>query len=510
MPDLPELLHRTLSPVLEAGRRIRAEFLRPDGPRGSGHTAPVDEEIENFLREALQALLAARFVGEETEPVAGPIEEYCWLVDPHDGTSEFLQGARGSAVSVALLRAGEPVLGVVHSPLSPDRGPDCIAWAEGMDHLLRNGTPIRPRLAEQSLTSDAIVMLAYNSHTRPATNHRRIAPAGFVSSTSIAYRLARVAAGDAIATVSRQSRLSAHDYAAGHALLRGAGGVLVDGLGHPPAYTRDGRGGMDKCFAGAPAAVTALVGRDWSLGRPAEPPLPILVALDWPRREDGLDRAIGALAGHALCATGEGRELAIALSRALLTGRGSRAVALAYRSWPGNPATVEPILRVTPYGLCCADPAEAAARALADARLTHSDPRSALVCAPFAAAVSAAIRGGTAEAMRSAAREAARLASADTDDAKAVRAALDGRAPGGTDQPTSLLADGFFHLERGSAIGDLVGYGGAAGALLGAIGGRAALPGDRLLHLLSSRPSRPSAYWAADLPLLAEALLRSH
>ncbi|MBO0711105.1 MAG: hypothetical protein J2P47_07500, partial [Acetobacteraceae bacterium] len=114
----------------------------------------MDEEIEHFLREKLQSLLPARFVGEETEPVAGATDEYCWLVDPHDGTSEFLQGARGSAVSVALLREGEPVLGVVHSPLSPDRGPDCIAWAEGMDHVLRNGTPIAPHLAGQSLTSD--------------------------------------------------------------------------------------------------------------------------------------------------------------------------------------------------------------------------------------------------------------------------------------------------------------------------------------------------------------------
>jgi len=497
-----------MTPVLEAGRKIRAEFLRPDGPRGSGHTAPVDEEIEHFLREELQSLLPARFVGEETEPVAGTTDEYCWLVDPHDGTSEFLQGARGSAVSVALLRDGEPVLGVVHSPLSPDRGPDCIAWAEGMDHILRNGVPIGARLAGQSLTSDSIVLLAYRSHTRPETNHRRIAPARFVSSTSIAYRLARVAAGDAIATTSRQSRLSAHDYAAGHALLRGAGGVLVDGLGHAPAYTRDGRGGMDKCFAGAPAAVTALLGRDWSLGRPPETPLPILVTLDWPRREEGLDRAIGALAGLALCTTRQATELAIALARALLTGAETRAVALAYRSWPGTLSAVEPILRCTPLGLWCADPADAAARALADARLSHSDPRAALVCAPLAAAVWAGVRGGTAEAMWGAACTAARSLPAADADADAVRAALDASEPCGTGSPVALLSDGFFHLARGTPIGDLSGHGGVAGALLGAVGGRAALPGNGFLRLLSSRPVGPSAYWTEDLPLLAEALLR--
>jgi 3'-phosphoadenosine 5'-phosphosulfate (PAPS) 3'-phosphatase len=58
------------------------------------------------------------------------------VVDPHDGTSASLAGERGSSVSIALLRDGVPVLGVVHAPRSPDRGPDTI------DHLPRNGTLI--------------------------------------------------------------------------------------------------------------------------------------------------------------------------------------------------------------------------------------------------------------------------------------------------------------------------------------------------------------------------------
>ena len=47
-----------------------------------------------------------------------------------------LEGYRGSAVSVALLRDGVPVLGVVCAPMSPDRGRDLIAWAEGLPHIL--------------------------------------------------------------------------------------------------------------------------------------------------------------------------------------------------------------------------------------------------------------------------------------------------------------------------------------------------------------------------------------
>ena len=52
-------------------------------------------------------------------------------MDPHDGTSDFLAGRRGSAVSVALVRSGLPILGVVYAPLAPDDRGDLIAWAQG-------------------------------------------------------------------------------------------------------------------------------------------------------------------------------------------------------------------------------------------------------------------------------------------------------------------------------------------------------------------------------------------
>jgi ADP-ribosyl-[dinitrogen reductase] hydrolase len=109
-----------------AGRTLAAEFARPDGPRGGADHADVDDEIEAALRKQLLELLPARWRGEETGVLAGAGGPYCWLVDPHDGTSAFLAGERGSSVSIALLRGGVPVLGVVHAPLSPDRGPDTI------------------------------------------------------------------------------------------------------------------------------------------------------------------------------------------------------------------------------------------------------------------------------------------------------------------------------------------------------------------------------------------------
>lgn len=124
--NMIEVLHDVVRVVEEAGKMIAEEFSRPTGPRGANGHAAIDEEIERYLRQRLLSVLPARYRGEETgskDPTQG-YEAWCWLVDPSDGTSAFLRGHRGSAISVALLKDGVPVLGVVHSPLSPDRGPD--------------------------------------------------------------------------------------------------------------------------------------------------------------------------------------------------------------------------------------------------------------------------------------------------------------------------------------------------------------------------------------------------
>ncbi|MCY1365910.1 Fructose-1,6-bisphosphatase/inositol-1-monophosphatase [compost metagenome] len=70
------------------------------------------------LRRELLLLLDCDFWGEETgSRLTG--HEYCWVVDPNDGTSDFLRGRRGSAVSVGLLHNAVPVLGVVYAPVTP-------------------------------------------------------------------------------------------------------------------------------------------------------------------------------------------------------------------------------------------------------------------------------------------------------------------------------------------------------------------------------------------------------
>ena len=303
--DAKALLEPVCRAVREAGEMLAAEFCRPGGPRrlggprGAGDKAPVDVGIERFLREALLSLLPTRFVGEEEGAHGNLVDGLCWVVDPNDGTREFLRGHRGSAISVALLASGRPVLGVVHAPLPPDRSADLVAWADGMAEVARNGNAVATRLDDKELAAGNVVFLSAGARLRPEDYGRLVAPARFVALPSIAYRLARVAAGDGVATASWNT-LSPYDIAGGYALVSAAGGTMLNRHGAPVRLAADGEGRIEGCFAGAPCAAATLAGRERRLGerRPSR--------LDprWPetdaRDEARVDRAIGCLLGQVI------------------------------------------------------------------------------------------------------------------------------------------------------------------------------------------------------------------
>lgn len=271
---------------------IRVEANRPGGPRGRGGKAPVDDEAEQLLKTRLSALLPCGWHGEETgaEPIgAGDI----WIVDPHDGTSDFLKGLRGSAISVALLRGGRPVLGVVYAPLAPDDGGDLFAWAEGAA-LARNGQSVELKpggLRVLALNADAADYAAHNQAALPGWRIRAV--------PSPAYRLALAAAGEVDAAVSLVPGLCAWDIAGGHALLLGAGGVLTDRRGRSIDYRRAPFDGM---IGGRKEAVAALAGRLPGRGRevPRYPARPKTRVSDAARLSRAQGCLLGQLAGDAL------------------------------------------------------------------------------------------------------------------------------------------------------------------------------------------------------------------
>ena len=263
--DYAQVLKQVIREVVAAGELLVAEWQRPSGPRGSGDKADVDVEIESLLRTGLIEILNCDFWGEETGSQLNGAE-HLWVVDPNDGTADFLSGVKGSSISIGLLFKSKPVLGVVYAPVTEDRGPDCIAWALGMDSISRNGLMLKRSLCDIELQLSTSVLVSNGARKKLGLNAQLCAPATPVPTTSIAYRLAAAAAGDAVAAISLVPT-SAHDVVAGHAILLGAGGVLVDETGEAIGYdsTEKLETTSKRCFGGAPAACRDLVMRDWDI-----------------------------------------------------------------------------------------------------------------------------------------------------------------------------------------------------------------------------------------------------
>ena len=126
MLDLSAALTTALEAVAVARELLLNECARPDGPRGEIGHCPADDEAEWAIRQhLLGAFPKWGFLGEETG--SHPAEtghDYVWVVDPNDGTRDYLKGRRGSAVSIGLLHEGRPVLGVVFAFGYPDDAGD--------------------------------------------------------------------------------------------------------------------------------------------------------------------------------------------------------------------------------------------------------------------------------------------------------------------------------------------------------------------------------------------------
>jgi len=292
------MLDKVVAAVEAQARRLVEEFHRPVGPRGHQGHCEVDREIEERLRERLQAILPGAFVGEETGASAGAKPGYTWVVDPHDGTFEFMQGRRGSAISVALLRGTAPVLGVVCSPMSPDRGRDTIAWAEASRAIMRNGRPVTNDLSRQSLYAGGFVWATASAALKPVCWSVAVAPARYIAMPSIAYRMARIAAGDGVATVSLHA-VNEYDIAAGMALIAAANGVVLDAEGRDVVLQGNAAARVSGVFAGAPQAARQLVKADWGRVEQESRREP-RVALGFPRNSTHVEKAQGVLLGQVI------------------------------------------------------------------------------------------------------------------------------------------------------------------------------------------------------------------
>jgi ADP-ribosylglycohydrolase/fructose-1,6-bisphosphatase/inositol monophosphatase family enzyme len=591
MLPLARALEVAVAAAREAGDLLRADFHRQGGPRGGGDKAEADVEAERIVRRRLtDAFPDWGYLGEETGRAEAARGAPIWLVDPNDGTRDYLVGRRGSSVSIGLVHERRAVLGVVHPFGYPDDAGDLFAWAEGCGPLRRNGVPLQVRLPERLGETD-VVLVSSGGERAPAGNLRCVAPARLRSVPSIAHRLALVAAGEAAAAGSVYAP-AAWDYGAGNALLRGVGAVLLDESGREVSYDEQGNSKSFWAFAGTAAVAAELLRRPWERFQPEYPRESRARLEAGCAVEDAalLARAQGCLLGQVagdslgslvefrsaaevaarhgdgprLLADGgtwatlagqptDDSELALALARSIVAdGRYDETAALgAYRDWRASQpfdigattrAALEgapradsqangSLMRISPLGVFAhsLEPERAAALARADSALTHPNPICGDAVAAFVVALAHAVRHGDgAAAAHRAALDWAERARAEPAVVARLRAAeMEPPVCDGDSQGWVLIAlqNAFYELLHAATLeqgvvrtvrrgGDTDTNGAIAGALLGAVHGRAAVPSQWRSMVLSCRahPSRaarprPIAYWPTDLLELAERLL---
>jgi myo-inositol-1(or 4)-monophosphatase len=201
-----------------------------------GFATVVDVEIERLVRAHLRREAPQiPFLGEE-EGGAGLMSEAIWVLDPIDGTANFADGSPLCAISLALVRRGTPVLGIVAAPLLGER----FVAVEG-GGAYRNG--IRIHVAEREV-GDPLVALsdfAFGRKHRDTNELRFAVIEELVRQSmrlrihgSVALDLAWLAAGRMSATVALSNL--PWDVSAGVLLVREAGGLVFDaeGASHHP------------------------------------------------------------------------------------------------------------------------------------------------------------------------------------------------------------------------------------------------------------------------------------
>lgn len=232
--DLGALLPEVLEIVGQAGRAIEQVRLSDhevsEKPEGKGPVTRADREADRLLRRRLLGLVPAGWLSEETADDGARLSQrLVWVVDPLDGTKEFVRGIPEYAAAVALVEGGRPVLGVVHHPPS-----GTSVWA------LRGGgcsCAVRSGQAQAVRVLDGDVVLASRSEAErgefaPFEGEWVIKSVG-----SIQFKLAQVAQGRGAVTWSRGPKRE-WDVCAGALLVQEAGGVTSDRRGHPLRFNR--------------------------------------------------------------------------------------------------------------------------------------------------------------------------------------------------------------------------------------------------------------------------------
>ncbi len=226
----------------KAGRALARDFgevaeLQVSRKGAADFVSAADIKSEQTLMEELmKARPGYGFLGEERGMIEGTDKTHTWIVDPLDGTTNFLHAMPHFAINIALQREGHIAAAVTYNPASGD-----LFWAERGKGAYLNDKRLRVAARtrmDEAVFATGIPFLGHGQHARFLKELHQVSQrvAGVRRFGSAALDLAWVAAGRFDGFWERD--LSPWDIAAGILIVREAGGAVSDADGEDDMLTK--------------------------------------------------------------------------------------------------------------------------------------------------------------------------------------------------------------------------------------------------------------------------------
>jgi 3'(2'), 5'-bisphosphate nucleotidase len=193
----------------------------------------ADDTIRKYLYSTSEYVLS-----EEQTPISFDERKdlkYLWIVDPLDGTKEFIKRNGEFTVNIALIKNGHPVLGIITAPALnkiywaiEGKGlfvEDIIDWKMDLNKMIHSAKKVEPKINQ-------VKIIGSRSHANVATQNyvnllKAMHPASEIVNKGSSLKLCKVATGDA-SFYPRFSPINEWDIAAGTALVEMGGGQVLD------------------------------------------------------------------------------------------------------------------------------------------------------------------------------------------------------------------------------------------------------------------------------------------
>lgn len=230
--DYPEVINALTAISIAAANAIKGSFT-PASVRIKADGSPVtsaDEAAETVIRDSLARLprplpIVSEEYSDDRPPAAS---DAYYLVDPLDGTKEFIAGRNEYTINIALMSDGRPVLGVITAPALG------LIWrgivGRGAERLeFPSGKLLAPHpIHSRSAPVDELIIIVSRSHLDPPTEaYLKQLPHTRRIGCGSSLKFCRLAEG-AADHYPRLGPTMDWDIAAGHAILTAAGGVVTE------------------------------------------------------------------------------------------------------------------------------------------------------------------------------------------------------------------------------------------------------------------------------------------